>query len=215
LVTPSISRATPIQYDFTSGYVTLWATVGSSVLISPNTAPLNGIQVTLDTYSSSPQLVDMQLTAPGPIALGFDQNYSGYNHLVIDSLSISGGPGSLVLVGAGPPDEYFYIVSPLTLALGISANGPAPSQGPISGMLVSTSSAATGTIFLDPFLNELTLTGITLGSFDLGTGGAPIVLKGDFVYTGVPIPEPSTAVGLATVIATFAGARTRMRRRRT
>lgn len=211
LLVPSVSQATPTQYDFTSGYVTLWATVGGEVLVDPITVPLDGIHVTVDTAVSS--LVDMQLTAPGPVALGFNQLYAGYDEIIIESLGISGGPGSLFEVDPGPPTEYFYVINPLTLALQISANGPAPALGEIISAQIITDTVGTGTLFLDAALNELTLTGLTLGSFDLGTGETPIVIKGDFVYTGeVPIPEPSTAVALTIVMATFAGSRYRRRR---
>lgn len=210
---PSTSQALPVQYDFSAGYVTLWATVGGDVLIDPVTVGLDGVQVTVDTALD--QLVDMQLTAPGPLDLTLNQLYSGYDEITIESLDVSGGPGSLFLVDAGPPSEYFYLINPLTLDLEISADGPAPSQGPIANEHVISDTVATGTLFLDTAANALTLTGLTLGSFDLGTGETPIVIKGDFIYTGTseaPIPEPSAALGFLTIMATFAGAHLRSRR---
>ena len=67
LVAPSTASAVPVQYDFQAGFVTLWATVGGTTLIDPQDVSLDGIHVTVDTATN--ELVDLQLTAPGPIPI--------------------------------------------------------------------------------------------------------------------------------------------------
>jgi hypothetical protein len=70
--------------------------------------------------------------------------------------------------------------------------------------------SANGSVFVDPILGQLFLDGITLGQLDPdGPGGVPpLVLKGDFVFTGA-VPEPGTALLLGFGLAGFAGLRRR------
>lgn len=212
LLAPSVSNAAPITYGFVGGELTLTGFSAGGALFDPVTVALDGVQVTVDTMT--PELVSLELTAGGPIELNLSTPYAGYDQIVIESLSLSGGPGLLIPIpGPGSPDEYFYVVNPLTRSGVISASGPGvPAVGPAP---FSSDGAAADTLFIDPAANELTLSGVTIGSFG-PVGGEPdaITIKGDFVFRGssdAPIPEPSAALVFAIGMTTFASAR-RLRR---
>jgi len=194
--TPAL--ADPVRYDFSSGFVTLTASVDGVDIAGPVTASLSGTQVTID--EDTPELLSIQLDATGPIAIAFASPYAGYDEVVIDSLSLSGGSGLLVPLDPGPPAaEYFFLVDPLSIELVVSGDGFA--AVPIGG-----DAAASGSLFVDSSLNQLSLSGITLGSFGpFGDELSPIVLKADFVFSGSPIPEPSAALLFLAGALTLAG----------
>lgn len=207
LASPRASHAVPITYNFSSGRVTLFGTANSNVVIDPVNLDLAGVQVTIDTATSS--LMSMDLLAPGPLNITLNQNYGGYDSLVIESLQLTGSNGQLILLNPGPPEENFFIVNPLDLDLVFSATGPAPTT-PLVSQAITTSTVGTGTLFLDPALNQLSLSGVEIGAIGpLGTESAPILLKGDFIFTGTsatPIPEPAAALAFSVGFATVAGA---------
>jgi hypothetical protein len=204
------ATASPIQYDFTSGFVTLTATVGGIDISAPVTAALDGIQVTID--EDVPELVSLELTSAGPIDLVLASDYLGYGAITIESLAMSGSSGLLVAVDPGPPVEYFFLVDPLLVELVVSAAGmPALVSVP-----VSDETAGSGSLFVAADLNELTLSGITIGAFNpLGAGTPPIVLKADFAFSGSVIPEPGAALLFAAGFAAVAARRKRDRNRMT
>ena len=188
----SSANATPIQYLFDSGSVTLTASVGGGNISAPVTADLDGLQTTID--EAAPELVSIGLTASGPIVLDLSPAYLGYTTLTIDSLSLSGGSTPLTLVGAGPPaSEYFFAVNPLTFDLVVSAVGPMVS--PLMSVPLSGEAPGSGSLFVDPGLNQLSLSGITIGNFTpLGPPSQSIVVIADFNFSASPVPEPSTAL---------------------
>ncbi len=205
LVVASSAIAVPVQYLFDSGFVTITASVGGVDIGGPVTTALDGIQVTID--EALPELVSIDLTAPGPIDMNLGPGI-GYTELTIENLAISGGSGLLFLVSPGPPaSEYFFLVDPLVVDVIVSAEGGG--LPPLVSVPLSSSPAGSGGIFVTQDINELSLSGITIGSFaPIGSSMDPIVLKADFVFSGSPIPEPSAALLFAAGLLTL-GARMR------
>jgi hypothetical protein len=163
---------------------------------------LSGTQVTID--EDTPELVSIQLDATGPIDIVLSSPYLGYTDVVIESLSLSGGSGLLVNLDPGPPTaEYFFLVNPLAVDLVVSADG----SSPVVSVPIGTSAPASGSLFVASDLDQLSLSGITLGAFDFGGGALPIVLKADFVFSGSPIPEPSAALLFLVGSLTLVGGR--------
>lgn len=199
VATPAL--ADPIEYLFDSGFVTLSVSVDGVDIGAPVTALLSGTQVTID--EDLPELVSLQLDASGPIGMHFDTPYAGYEDIVIDSLSLSGGSSLLVSLDPGPPTaEYFFLVDPLAIDLVVSADG----SSPLVSLPVHTEAAASGSLFVSSELNQLSLSGITLGAFNpFGTDAPPLVLKADFVFSGSPIPEPNAALLFLVGALTLAG----------
>jgi hypothetical protein len=189
------AQAISVQYNFNSGFVTLSATVGGEQLIDPLDIPLAGIQVTLDTGTN--EILSMELVAPGPIDLTLNRPLAGYDMVTIENLLMTGTAGSLFQVDPGPPTEYFYVADPVDVELTLSADGPAPIYGPLVDEVFTTTTVASGTLFIDDIASTLNLSGITIGFFDpIGDEELPFVLKGDFVFSGDanPVPEPTTTM---------------------
>ncbi len=186
------SFAAPIRYEFDSGFVTLTASVGGVAIADPVTASLSGTQVTIDEDPMAPQLVSIQLDVAGPIPIVLTTPYAGYDDIVLESLSLSGSSGLLVPLTPGPPTaEYFFLVNPLAIDAVVSADGPPP----IESLAVGTEAPASGSLFVSSELNQLSLSGITIGSFaPFGVDSPPLVVKADFVFSGSPIPEPNAAL---------------------
>lgn len=198
LALPGVALAIPVSYLFDQGQVTLTGTVGGAQILGPTTLDLNGVQVTLDT--DVPELVSIQLTSNDAITLPLGGGYAGATQISISSLSLEGANGLLSLIDVGPPQQYFYLVSPVDVDLVVSTDGP---NALTDELLETTNPSATGTIFLDEVLGQLDLDGITLGAIGpFGSEALPIVLKGDFTFSGqremaTPVPEPAAAVFFA------------------
>jgi hypothetical protein len=191
----SAAQAIPVQYDFNSGFVTLSATVGDDQLIDPLDIPLAGIQVTLDTDTN--EILSMEFVVPGPIDLTLNQPLAGYDMITIERILMTGTAGTLTQVDPGPPTEYFYVADPVDVELTLSADGPAPFYGPLVNEVFTTTTVASGTLFIDDIANTLNLSGITIGIFGpFGDEELPVVLKGDFVFSGDAnsVPEPTTTM---------------------
>lgn len=199
--------AAPVQYLFDSGFVTITASVGGVDIGGPVTADLNGLQITID--EDVPELVSIDLTAPGPIDLSLSPDYLGYTDVTIESLALSGGSGLLVQVTPGPPiSEYFFLVDPLVADLVVSAQGSG--VPPLVSVPISGQAPGSGSLFIDADLDQLSLSGITIGAFaPFGDQTAPLVLKADFVFSGSPIPEPSAALLFAFGLLTVGARRVR------
>ena len=203
LLVATSAAADPVRYEFDSGFVTITASVGGVDIGGPVSADLDGIQVTID--EDTPELVSLALSAPGPIEMTFDPDYLGYTSATIEDLSLTGGSGLLASLGSPAPnvEEYFFLVDPLTVNAVVSADGTTPA---LVDVPVSGEAPASGSLFVASDLNQLSLSGITIGAFQPeGIDVPPLVLKADFVFSGSPIPEPSAAllfaVGFATVAA--------------
>lgn len=211
---PGPARAASMRFDFTGGFVTLSGTELGSFIVDPVTALLSGVQVTVDT--SANQLDSILLTAPGPVSAPLNRSYAGLDTLTIQDLMVSGTGGTLTPLAAGPPQQFAYAV-PVQLSVGVSGSGPGGATLPFQTIASSTS--ASGQLFVDPAAGMLSLNGITLGVIGPFSGETqPIVLKGDFVFTGMhvtpAIPEPTAMLVFALGVATVAGAVRRTQHRR-
>lgn len=192
MLTAGVSEA--FTYTFQSGSVTLTASISGNPLIAPITRPLTGVQVTVDEGTLSLTSFDFSIGSTGSIAFLFA--VGSYTSLNIDFASITASGGTLTLVDPGPPKEYSYAIGPVTVSGQIDAVGvPIINNSPF-GFLNPT---ASGTIFINPGGGNLELDGITIGAIQPLGAPEPIVIKGDFVFTGVP--EPGTALLLGAGLA--------------
>jgi hypothetical protein len=190
----------PVVYDFDQGFVTLTVSVEGTPISTPVTANLVGTQVTIDETASD--LASIELVAKGPITITLDKPWEGFSKLVIEILSLSGESGSLTKVDEGvSTTEYFFLVDPMTTEALISADGDPPLKSiPFLGQ-----APASGSLFVSSKLNQLSLSGITLvGLLPLESKGPVLGLKADFVFSGTPVPEPSTAMLFAAGLVAIA-----------
>lgn len=197
----STASATPVLYSFSSGSVTMTATVSGIPIAAPLTLPLTGVQVTVDT--SALTLNSLLFTIPSSGVIPISPPILGYTGINIDSASVSASGGSLTLVPPiGNPQEYSYLIGPVSISGQFDAIGIPPVNDVPFGFI--TPSAA-GSIFIDTTLNggTLNLDGITIGELTLPGFPIPIVIKGDFLFEGV-VPEPGTALLIGSGLAGLA-----------
>lgn len=204
----SAAGAVPVTYNFTSGDVTITATVNGNTVAGPVTVGLTGVQVTIDESLNYMNSFQFTVGASGSVTIS--PAYLGYTSINIDFASISATGGSLTLLDPGPPKEYGYSIGPVNVAGQFDAVHAIPANSINNAPFGFVNASASGSVFIDPLLGELFLDGITLGQLDPdGPGGmAPLILKGDFTFTGI-VPEPGTALLFGCGIAGLAGLRRR------
>jgi len=197
------AQATPITYTFTSGQVTITATVGGNPVAGPVTVPLTGTSVRVDEGMLKLNRIDLAIGTTGAIAVA--PPYLGFTSVNIDFATLTAINGTLSLFDAGPPAGYNYSIGPVTVAGQLDAVNVIPANSLMNQPFGFANPSASGTLYVDTNV-ALALDGITIGSIDPdGPGGAPpLVLKGDFTFEGT-VPEPGTVVlvglGLAAVAA--------------
>jgi len=197
------AQATPITYTFTSGQVTITATVAGNPVAGPVTVPLTGTSVRVDEGALTLDRIDLAIGTTGAIAIA--PPYLGFTSVNIDFATLTALNGTLSLFDPGPPAGYSYSIGPITVAGQIDATNAVPANSLTNSPFGFMTPSASGTLFVDTNV-ALALDGITIGSIDPdGPGGVdPLVLKGDFMFEGT-VPEPGTVVlvglGLAAVAA--------------
>jgi hypothetical protein len=204
----SAAGAVPVTYNFTGGDVTITATVSGGTVAGPVTVGLTGISVTIDEAALTVNSILFTVGSSGSVAIS--PSYLGYTSINIDFASLSAAAGTLTLIDPGPPSEYGYAIGPVNVGGQFDAVNVNPINNLNNVPFGFANASANGSVFVDPILGQLFLDGITLGQLDPdGPGGVPpLVLKGDFVFTGA-VPEPGTALLLGFGLAGFAGLRRR------
>jgi hypothetical protein len=178
-----------VTYDFTSGYITLSADFGGvDLLPAGQEIPLTGTQVTFNTTTL--QLSSFQFADAGPTTVALTGALAG-NTLTVSGLNVVPGTGYATLSPTTGTDPYNFVVGPISASGLYGVNG-APVTKSFSGSNPSLSGLIT--IAAGGGTDDLTLTGITLGTFAAKVGGVMenVTLKGDVVFNGVvPVPLPA------------------------
>jgi hypothetical protein len=190
---PLSAAALPVTYNFTSGSVTITATVSGGLVSGPVTVPLTGISVTVDEGALTLNSIQLSMGSTGSVAIS--PTYLGFTSINIDFATLTASSGTLTLVDAGPPAEYSYFITNVTVSGQFDAVNVVPANSLTDAYFGFVNPSASGTVFVDAVNGTLDLDGITLGTLDPdGPGGAdPLVLKGDFFFSG-EVPEPGVAL---------------------
>jgi hypothetical protein len=190
------ANAAYVTYDFTGGTITVSAVVGGTTsILSGGVLQLTGGDVVFDPTAGSLQLQSFSFLGSTSTPMTLIGPVAG------DMLSVSGlsiGPGSSYAVsGFGGTDPYNFLVNSIAASGSYNLTGsvaPAPHSGTFSETGVDNSSiAATVNIVSSGSSEVLGLTGVTLGSFTIGSGAnaKTITLKGDIVFDATPVPLPA------------------------
>jgi hypothetical protein len=197
------AQASPINYLFTSGQVTITATVLGNPIAGPAVVAMNGSSVVID--ESVLQLTSVNFSAGSSAVIPITGSYGGYTSIHIDFATLSAALGSLSVFDVGPPTGYNYSIGPVGVAGQFDAVNVNPIFNVNNAPFGFSNPSASGQVYVDTGAS-IAMDGITLGTFDPDGPGplAPIVLKGDFLFEAA-VPEPGTAVlfgiGLAGVAA--------------
>jgi hypothetical protein len=216
------ASAVPESYQFTSGSAVLTAyhAVGDPLLPTliqispiPLAIDLDGIQVTVD--EATLQLISIDLSSAGPWILGVDPvPMGGFDQVMIENATLTGGDGPISLIDPGPPRMYDYESTPIVVVSDLTASGSVPTISQPG--FVMNSPSATGTLFLtgSGVGAMLTIDGLTIADFISPFSGQRAIVKADFVFEGVnPVPEPGSAALLFVALGALGvAARTRSRR---
>lgn len=194
---PLSASALPVTYYFTSGSVTITATVSGGLVSGPVSVPLTGISVTVDEGALTLDSIQLSMGSTGSVAIS--PSYLGFTSINIDFASLSATGGSLTLIDSGPPAEYAYSIANVNVSGQFDAVNVVPANSLVDDYFGFMNPSASGSVFVDAVNGTLDLDGITLGTLDPdGPGGAdPLVLKGDFFFSG-EVPEPGVGLLLGT-----------------
>jgi hypothetical protein len=220
---PRFAAATPAQFDFAAGRVTVKGYYGGTQVISPVVLKLTGTQITLDTATS--QLVSVDFTASGPLDMAMKSSMGGLDGVVVDSLSVSASNGWLVQHSA----NLYSFIAPSTITLDVRQQGSGASGAP---QTVTKNSYINGALVVDPTTGHMVMQGVQLGRWG-SVGSTGLFLKGDFVFRGAAtagggggsvsggggggpgpsVPEPTAVLAFVFGLATVGGAIQRSRGR--
>jgi hypothetical protein len=185
-----LAHAAPVTYNFTGGYLTLTATVGTATVAGATTIALSGNQATFDAQALT--LNSFQFATSGASTIALTGAYAGES-VTLSNLMASPGAGytssAAVVV---PGSTYTFAASPVN-ATGTYA---------LSGILgtVANTNFNTNTNNLTGLIqtanDQFALNGITLGTAIVKQGpiSTTVTLKADIVFLGAtPVPLPATA----------------------
>lgn len=196
------AQALPQTYFFSGGSATITAEVLGGVVAGPVNVALTGISVTVDEGLLTLNSISFSAGASGNVTISPD--YLGYDTINIDFALLSASGGTLSLVDPGPPVEYGYSISNVTVSGQFDASGTfVPAI--VDDYFGFVNPTASGTIFIDPIAGQLFMDGITLGVIQPPGAPYPMTIKGDFVFEGI-VPEPGTALLLLTGMMGLAAA---------
>jgi hypothetical protein len=211
------ASATPLTFYFSGGSAHVTATAGATLIVD-ETIDLDGAFVTFDP--AVPEVVDFSITAGQSDPISMLTPYGGFDTFVIESANISPGTGySNFVVSPTGPSTWSVLIGPVDVAgvYSASSSGGAP-PAPVMNLPVPFSGAAlsfmNGTIDTD--LMTFELLGITLAEIpgsDLEfPEGDDLIVKADVTWFGA-VPEPSTALLLATGLLGMSAMRKRVAQR--
>ena len=198
----SAASAVPVVYTFTSGSVTLTATVNGVGVAGPVTFGLTGTSVTID--QSALYVNSISFAAGSSPTVPISPTYAGFTAIHLDFATLTGFGGTLTPTF---PGVYDYSIGPVNVSGQFDATHTIPANSLNNVPFGFVNPTASGTIFVST--GQIDLDGITLGQIDADGAGPlpPLILKGDFTFSGVP--EPGTALLLGMGIAGLAALRRR------
>ena len=91
---PLSAAALPVTYAFTSGSVTITATVSGGLVSGPVTVPLTGISVTVDEGALTLNSIQLSMGSTGSVAIS--PTYLGFTSINIDFATLTASSGTLV-----------------------------------------------------------------------------------------------------------------------
>src|SRR5262249_41024974 len=89
------ASAVPVMYNFSSGSVTLTATVGGGTVAGPITLALNGTSVTVDEGALT--LNSISLSTGSSPSIPISPTYLGFNSIHLDFATLTAVGGTLTL----------------------------------------------------------------------------------------------------------------------
>ena len=199
----ALVHAAPVTYDYSNGFVTVSAFLGSSntdLLAAGTKIQLTGGQVTFD--SAALTLPTFQFLDNTPQTLTIISGAFAGEKVTLSSWSAApdASYSSSAFANGGPPPSYGFTAGKIAASGVYSLTGPPLTQA--SKPFAGTTNSLTGQITLGG-TDMIQLTGITLGVFNL-PNNQTITLKGDVVFVGAaPVPLPASVWMLGSAIAVF------------
>jgi hypothetical protein len=196
----AVANAAPVTYDYTGGFVTVSAFLGSSntdLFAAGTQIQLTGGQVTFDAAALT--LPAFQFLDNTPQALTIISGaFSGEKITLISwNAAPNASYSSSAFLSSSPPPTYGFSAGKIDASGFYSLTGPPLTRGTTA--FSGTTNSLTGQVTLGG-MDMIQLTGITLGSFSL-PGNQTITLKGDIVFEGAtPVPLPASVWMLASVL---------------
>jgi hypothetical protein len=189
------SNAAYVTYDFTGGSISGITALlnGTTPLLAAGTLAISGGDVVFDPGAATFQLQSFSISANG------NMNLIGPlagDMLSVPSLTISPGASYAVssFTGSNP---YSFLLTSIAASGTYSLTGPVP-PAPKSGSFNetggdNTSINTTLSLASSGSSEVLSLTGVTLGVFNVGSVANPkmITLKGNINFDAAPVPLPA------------------------